>query len=67
VTTAGLAEPVMPVGPVAVIERLPLKPLTPVRVTIVVESEFPREIVTVAWLSVELNPAGPTCRAIVVK
>jgi len=64
VTIDGLAEPVMPVGPVAVMETLPLKPLTPVSVMIVVASEVPRGMVTPAWLSFELNPAGPTCKAI---
>jgi len=59
VTIDGLAEPVMPVGPVAAMETLPLKPLTPVNVTIVV-AEFPRGMVTLAGLRVELNPAGPT-------
>jgi len=67
VTIDGLAEPVMPEGPVAVMETLPLKPLTPVNVTIVVESELPRGMVTLAWFSVELNPAGPTCNMTVAE
>jgi len=56
----------MPVGPVAAMETLPLKPLTPVDVTIVV-AEFPRGMVTLAWFSVELNPAGPTCNMTVAE
>ena len=62
----GLAEPVIPEGPVAMIDTLPLKPLTPLRVT-VVESEFPRGIVRVVGLSFELNPAGPTWKLTVVE
>jgi len=61
----GLAEAVMPAGPVAVTDTAPLKPLTPVNVTTVLESEPPCGIFTVPELRAELNPAGPTCNAIV--
>lgn len=40
---------------------LPLKPLTPCRVIMVVESESPAEMLMLAWLRVEANPVGPTC------
>ncbi len=62
VTIEGLADPVIPEGPVAVMVTVPLKLLTPVRVTWVVP-EVPREMVRLVGLSAELNPAAPTCSA----
>ena len=65
-TIDGLAEPVMPAGPVAVIDTLPLKPLTPFNVTIEV-ADVPRGMLRLAGLSDELNPAGPTCNITVAE
>ena len=65
VTEAGLATTVIPDGPVAVIASVPLKPLTPVRVTRLVPEE-PRGMVRVVGLSTQPKPAAATSRGMLL-
>ena len=61
------AVPVIPATLLEVIDTAPVKPLTPARLTLVVESLLPRLIVTLAWLRATLKPAGAIVTGIVTE